>query len=541
MKVISLLFFAIICAITVSAVEWHPISYIDIQPLYLDDLNVTSPKIWQCGKGSRFIPNGAPDGKGWALQLTGEPDHNYSMASTVLKNPEKYAGKLVRFEAMVKLENVAPSLDYYGGAVLNLPSSPDGKKIVWPRTELDWGTQDWHKVCGYTQLPPELKWLKINIGIWLTTGTLQVANFRIYEARPANAEEIKTLPPPPVNPEVAKLPHGNGGTQRRGVQVWWERDFNTPLTRQLGDPNTTLLKELDKWNINLIRYELTAGKRDISTREKYLAWIDDCIAKLQKDLILLKPLDIKVVIDLHTGPGTTITEAMSNELTGNTNVDTLCEAWTRIAGQFKNNPQIYGYDLLNEPQTTGYQINGKNPSWIELAQRMTDAIRKIDPTTAIIVQISNDSQVKGNNIIYTEHFYAPHEFTHQFVSRSNFIRRIAWSYPGWINGVYYDKDRLRLKMKNIIDFQRKHQVKILLGEFGCIAWAPGAAQYLKDAIELFEEYGWDWAELDFADHYSGFSLTSITTAPETRRAPKHDEQADRGQVVKEALKKNMRN
>ena len=31
-----------------------------------------------------------------------------------------------------------------------------------------------------------------------------------------------------------------------------------------------------------------------------------------------------------------------------------------------------------------------------------------------------------------------------------------------------------------------------MGEFSAVAWAPGAADWLRDAISLFEEYGWDW-------------------------------------------------
>jgi hypothetical protein len=32
----------------------------------------------------------------------------------------------------------------------------------------------------------------------------------------------------------------------------------------------------------------------------------------------------------------------------------------------------------------------------------------------------------------------------------------------------------------------------LQGEFSVIRWAPGAVNYLRDCIELFEQCGWDW-------------------------------------------------
>ena len=41
-------------------------------------------------------------------------------------------------------------------------------------------------------------------------------------------------------------------------------------------------------------------------------------------------------------------------------------------------------------------------------------------------------------------------------------------------------------------FQEKHKCRIYVGEFSAAAWAPGAENYLRDCIDLFEEYGWDW-------------------------------------------------
>ena len=33
---------------------------------------------------------------------------------------------------------------------------------------------------------------------------------------------------------------------------------------------------------------------------------------------------------------------------------------------------------------------------------------------------------------------------------------------------------------------------ILVGEFSCILWSKGADRWIRDCIELFEEYGWSW-------------------------------------------------
>ena len=52
---------------------------------------------------------------------------------------------------------------------------------------------------------------------------------------------------------------------------------------------------------------------------------------------------------------------------------------------------------------------------------------------------------------------------------------------------------MRVDLKPWIEFQIAHPgTRILVGEFSCILWSKGADKYIRDAIEIFEEYGWDW-------------------------------------------------
>jgi hypothetical protein len=82
----------------------------------------------------------------------------------------------------------------------------------------------------------------------------------------------------------------------------------------------------------------------------------------------------------------------------------------------------------------------------------------------------------------------PGEFTHQGVH--NTATGIA--YPGKIGSTYWNKEQLRKVLAPTREFQLAYNVHIYVGEFSAIRWAPGAAHYLRDCIELFEEYDWDW-------------------------------------------------
>ena len=58
-----------------------------------------------------------------------------------------------------------------------------------------------------------------------------------------------------------------------------------------------------------------------------------------------------------------------------------------------------------------------------------------------------------------------------------------------------------------LEFQQAFNVHMYVGEFSAIRWAPGdsAYNYLRDVIELFEEYGWDWSYHAFRE-WDGWSV-----------------------------------
>ena len=72
-------------------------------------------------------------------------------------------------------------------------------------------------------------------------------------------------------------------------------------------------------------------------------------------------------------------------------------------------------------------------------------------------------------------------------------------------------------------FAQRHDARIFVGEFSAIAWAPGAERYLKDCIELFDEYGWDWCYHAFNEwrgwnvEYAGESREKLRRVGDTPR------------------------
>ena len=306
----------------------------------------------------------------------------------------------------------------------------------------------------------------------------------------------------------------------------------------------------EEWNANLIRWQMNwgfpHGKADTATIGEYYSWIDDSCKLLDAMLPSLRSLGIKVCLDLHTSPGGFNEKNINRMFEEKEFADAFVETWCRLANHYKDEETIWGYDILNEPVESAEQAVAGHTSWRELAEHTSRVIREIDPETPIIFEPSNWGgpthfvdlvPLDIPNVIYSFHMYHPHEFTHQGV----FGQISDWKptvYPGEINGVYWDKTKLREIMAPVLEFQQKYDVPIYVGEFSAIRWAPenSAYRYLNDVIEIFEEYGWDWTYHAFRE-WSGWSVEH--TEDRSNNSPA-TEPTERELLLRRYFKKNDR-
>lgn len=173
-----------------------------------------------------------------------------------------------------------------------------------------------------------------------------------------------------------------------------------------------------------------------------------------------------------------------------------------IAEKFKSRgEELSGYEVISEPAIAGNGLTGgKRPEQIEdFFKTILKTIRKYDLTRYFLLtpgpwgRPSSYEDFKGFNIkdsriIYGAHMYMPHEFTHQGVhGRSKGI-----AYPGRVNRVLWDKNQVRQSFADLKKFEKDHNVLIYVGEFSAARWSKGRDQYLKDVVDVMEEYGFSW-------------------------------------------------
>jgi len=395
----------------------------------------------------------------------------------------KYAGCRVFGECLVKAEGVTPPAESWNGVKVMLHYRSPALGDRWINQGNVHGTFDWKALRFTDTLPADVGVADLNLGLQSSAGKVWFDQLRLTVLAPPRPPR----PKPADNPPPAYKGH------------------NLPRLRGVMSPNVFRDEDLrvlgEEWRANLIRWQLCRNWGRAGTDRdlvEYARWIDAKLDELDKVLAACLRYGLKVVIDVHSPPGGRTAEmdlAIGHEPLYQ---DAFVALWERIARRFKGHAALWGYDLVNEPQQNTPPLGV--PDFLGIQVRAAKAIRAIDPVTPIIIEadqwdsaaaFANLDPVDVPNVVYQVHMYVPGEFTHQGVYNT----KTGISYPGKINGVEWDKERLRKVLAPVREFQLAYNVHIYAGEFSAIRWAPGdsAYRYLRDCIDLFEEYGWDWS------------------------------------------------
>ena len=140
-------------------------------------------------------------------------------------------------------------------------------------------------------------------------------------------------------------------------------------------------------------------------------------------------------------------------------------------------------------------------------------------------------------IVYSFHFYEPHEITHQGLP--DHPAAVAYPSKAW------DKAQLSQAMNEARRFAAQHKLPMFVGEFSCVRWAPGGScpRYLADAVALFEAEGWGWTYHCWRC-YQGWDAEVPESVPQAQRAGYLPDQRKANNasvlVLKKAMRRNLR-
>jgi endoglucanase len=172
----------------------------------------------------------------------------------------------------------------------------------------------------------------------------------------------------------------------------------------------------------------------------------------------------------------------NNYLIGSHNLsyDSYGDFWKKMATAFADCPNIYGYDIMNEPR------NIFSRHWRKAAQAAINGIREVDKTCNIIVDGENSSfsadwkfdnnslkrlKDPSNKIIYDAHCYF--DYNH------------SGRYDGLQEGSIKDDVGVE-RIKPFVKWLKRHHKNGMIGEFGVptdASWLRAMDNFIKYAIE----------------------------------------------------------
>ena len=424
---------------------------------------------------------------------------------------QRYGNCKLRFECRARAEGVTKPPHVYNGVKFMFHYRSPSQGPFWQNQNNVSGTFDWKKLGFTASVPGDVKEAWLFLGLQESKGQVWFDDLKVTV--------FAALPRRPK-------PDPNAGPAFRG--------HNLPRLRGVMSPNSFREEDLrvlgQEWNANLIRWQMTtrwaaAYKHPQDYDLKlYDRWLDAELRDLDQVLAACRKYGILVVVDLHSPPGGRRPNRDLVMLHEPVYLDRFVTVWEQIARRYKGNPAIWGYDLVNEPVQSEPPPEGQ-PDYLGAQVRAARAIRAIDPERPIIIEVDHWDSAEGfkylepvdvPRVVYQVHMYYPGQFTHQGVHGST----TGVSYPGKIGGRTYDKEALRQHLAPVREFQQAYSPHIYVGEFSAIRWAPNnsAYRYLRDCIDIFEEYGWDWSYHAYRE-WDGWSVEHGPDRKERRPTP----------------------
>jgi len=131
-----------------------------------------------------------------------------------------------------------------------------------------------------------------------------------------------------------------------------------------------------------------------------------------------KQEDLYVILDMHGAPGGQTGDNIDDSwgypflFESNESQELTLKIWSKIAAQFRNEPAVLGFDLLNEPIAHYFDADDLNPKLEPVYRKIVAGIRTVDPNHIIFLggaQWNNNFKVFGppfdNKLVYTFHKY----------------------------------------------------------------------------------------------------------------------------------------
>lgn len=220
---------------------------------------------------------------------------------------------------------------------------------------------------------------------------------------------------------------------------------------------------------------------------KGLKYLDNLIRWAKKN-------HIWVILDLHAAVGAQNHDWHSDSVgpaelwTNESFQKRTCALWKFLAGRYKNETALAGYDILNEPVLESPKILN------DFYKKLIKCIREVDPNHMIFVEgrqwamdIACLQNFDDDNLVLSIHAYQPMDFTFNLVPHM--------SYPIRCRVKPWDRKILKEYLAPYQALSLKRKRPIFVGEFGVNyrRGFDGEHLWVKDIVSVFKEFGFSWS------------------------------------------------
>ncbi len=431
-------------------------------------------------------PESIPDGPGQivtgfqstpclqiGLSESGTATRSFPIPAELLTDP------YITLRAVIRAQGISNPPNSWNGIKVMLVLQTEGG-IQYPQIPFPTGSFDWKPFIHSFRRPPNLKSATLVVGLESVKGAATFDNLQVASGRPARKGLRYDTPY-----------SGHSLDRLRGVMYG-------PTCR----PDD--LRNLARvWKANMVRWQLNWEPMNQAEQwaidlKAFDNWLQGALKQCDDGVRICREEGILVLVDLHCPPGGRAEGGTCRLFQDKKYQDYFLEIWPTIALRYKDAPNVYAFDLLNEAVEGAVAPGLMN--WRDLATEATRRIRAVDPDRAVVFEPSPWGAAAGfdaleplplEKVIYSFHMYEPFQFTHQtlYNNPGDVV------YPGMIAGQIWNRSRIVEAFSPVREFQKEFNVQIYVGEFSAIRWAPGdsACDWLRDVIDQMEEYKWDWS------------------------------------------------
>ncbi len=231
------------------------------------------------------------------------------------------------------------------------------------------------------------------------------------------------------------------------------------LDQQYTYPNAEELDYYQSKGLKLIRLPFRWERIQLEFEESLET---ENINKIKEVVQMATDRDMYIILDLHNYGRYRING--TDEIIGSNQVSVanVRDVWTKLADEFKDETNIWGYGIMNEP----HDMLGST-SWFSIAQEIINGIRSVDTKTPIIVG--------GDSWSSAERWREESDDLKNLVDSSNKIIYEAHVYfdanAGGFYGSSYDDEGASPqtgvnRVQPFIDWLKENNLRGYIGEYG---------------------------------------------------------------------------